>query len=90
MNKDVNSLLPIGTVVLANAGEKKIMIIGLLPIENNVRYDYIAVLYPEGYIDDKHFYMLNQSDIKEICIEAEDNEETKRFRQKLHDYVNKQ
>lgn len=89
MKKDVNNLLPIGTVVLANGGQKKVMIIGLLPTEGNVQHDYIAVLYPEGYIDDKHFYMLDQSDIKEICIKVEDTEESKDFRQRLHDYVNK-
>lgn len=89
MKKEVNSLLPIGTVILANGGSKKVMIIGLLPNDGKVQYDYIAVLYPEGYIDDKHFYMLNQSDIKEICIEAPDTDESKAFRQKLHDYVNK-
>ena len=88
MKKDVNSLLPIGTVILANGGQKKVMIIGLLPTDKNIQYDYIAVLYPEGYVDDKHFYMFNHSDIKEICMEAPDTDESKSFRQRLHDYVN--
>ena len=56
---------PIGTVVMLEGGEKRLMIYGLLPInsDDGVTYDYIGCLYPEGFIDDEHCYLFNNEDI---------------------------
>ena len=47
---NVGNLFPIGTVVTVKDANKSMMIIGVLPENDGKRYDYIAVLYPEGYL----------------------------------------
>ena len=63
---DVKSLLPIGSVVLLNGAEKELMIIGIFPVNEEQRYDYLAVVYPEGYINDKYIFLFDHKDIAEI------------------------
>ena len=48
-------LLPIGSVVLLKGGIKKIMVTGIKPVSKDddgteQEYDYIGVIYPEGYL----------------------------------------
>ena len=64
MNSD--KLLPVGSVVLLHNAEKELMVVGVLPVNDGQRYDYISVLHPEGYLSEKHFYMFNHSDIAQI------------------------
>ena len=66
-----NSLIPNGSIVLLKGGSKKLMIYGrkqLLLKENEQMYDYLAVPYPEGYINPDYSYVFNHSDIKEIIF----------------------
>ncbi len=48
----MKKLLPIGTVVLLDGGSKKVMIYGkdVIKQDTNEHYDYLACLYPEGYL----------------------------------------
>jgi len=59
---------PIGTVVMLEGGEKRLMIYGLLPVnsDDGITYDYIGCLYPEGFIDDENCYLFNNGDIKNV------------------------
>ncbi len=61
----MKDLLPIGTIVTLKHGTKRLMIVGR--IQNTVGsdeiYDYASVLWPEGVIDTKHFYLFNHEDI---------------------------
>lgn len=59
-------LFPIGSVVLLKNAEKELMVIGILPKNDDVQYDYLAVLYPEGYINDKYVFLFNHDDILEV------------------------
>ncbi|MDR0858014.1 MAG: DUF4176 domain-containing protein, partial [Oscillospiraceae bacterium] len=45
-------LLPVGSVVLLNGADKRLMIYGVLQLnpEDGVQYDYLGCLYPEGYV----------------------------------------
>ena len=79
-----NSLIPNGYIVLLKGGSKKLMIYGrkqLLLKENEQIYDYLAVPYPEGYINPDYSYVFNHSDIKEIIFYGFINEE--KFKQIL-------
>ena len=72
----MKNLLPIGTVVRLKGGKKNLMIVGILQQDDfGNKYDYIACIFPEGYIDEETFFMFNQNDIEEIiffgCINAE-------------------
>lgn len=68
-----DKFLPIGTVVLLEGGEKKLMITSYLifgPGEGKGKkvFDYGACTYPEGVIDSSHAVGFNHSDIKEIVF----------------------
>lgn len=66
-NMDPKKLLPVGSVVLVKEANKKMMIIGILQTSEKTRYDYMAVLYPEGYLSQEHIYLFNHEDIEEIA-----------------------
>ena len=66
-----SELLPIGTIVLLKNNDKKMMITGLLQtlteMDDTVKeYDYLAVPYPEGYVDKRLQFLFNQEDIADI------------------------
>ena len=46
------NLLPLGSIVVLKNGYKKLMIIGRKQIQQseNKIWDYLGVLYPEGYV----------------------------------------
>ena len=64
----MKSYLPIGSVVLLNGGNKRIMIYGRqqAQIETKQEWDYIACLYPEGNINEEYMYLFNEEDIEKI------------------------
>ena len=59
---------PIGTIVMLEGGDKRLMIYGVLPVnsDDGKTYDYIGCLYPEGFIDNDHCYLFNNEDIKNV------------------------
>ena len=80
-SKDIlarQELLPIGTVVLLEKANRKIMIIGVLQIDGqnqSVLYDYSGVVYPEGLINPKNNYLFNANQIERIFYMGYHNEE---------------
>ena len=62
------NLLPIGTVVTVKDASRKMMIVGILQTSGGKEYDYMAVLYPEGFLDQDHFYLFNHADIAEVTF----------------------
>jgi hypothetical protein len=66
----MTNLLPLGSIVLLQNGEKKIMIYGRKQIEAKTQkvYDYVACLNPEGNINEEYCYLFNHEDIKEIIF----------------------
>ena len=86
--KDFNELLPIGSVVLLNNGQKRVMIFGVGQTDptTNVEYDYIGVVYPEGNMGVGTQYLFNHTDIDRIDFRGFDDEERSEFIEKLRDY----
>lgn len=78
-----NRLLPVGSVVLLRGGIKKLMIIGVMPIikEPEIKlYDYVGVLYPEGFLNNQTGnYLFNHSDINDIVFLGYQNLEQEVF-----------
>ena len=66
-------LLSLGTIVILKNGGHKLMITVRVPLkEENGEigyYDYGAVLYPEGQMDQKT-YFFNTEDIEEVVFEG--------------------
>ena len=75
---NIKDLLPIGSIVLLNDGEKRLMVCGIKQTDasgSGEEYDYLGVLYPEGHIGDQFQYLFNHSDINNIIFRGyEDNE----------------
>lgn len=63
--------LPIGTVVIFKGCLRPVMIIGYLFYDEKIGLkDYVATVYPEGYIDENCIMAFNHNDIKLIMIKG--------------------
>lgn len=64
----INQLLPIGSVITLKGATKKLLIIGITieRQEDSKIYDYIAVPYPEGYIDSETMFLFFHKDIERV------------------------
>lgn len=82
----MNDILPIGSVVLLRNGKKKLMIIGIkqADAENpSVVFDYSGVMYPEGYLGEKSFFLFNHKDISDVIYTGYTNIEREEFLEKV-------
>lgn len=85
----MKDLLPIGTVVTLKDGVKSLMIIGIMQSDENEKlYDYIAVLYPEGFLNAETFFLFNNEDIVDVKFKGYMNEEYEQHIKLLNDYIN--
>ena len=59
-----NKYLPIGSVVILNEGELKVMITGRqqLRLSDQQEFDYIGCVYPDG-VDGENVFLFNAEDI---------------------------
>lgn len=85
---NIRELLPIGSIVILENGQKKLMIIGVKPIdtEKNETYDYLAVPYPEGYVKEELTFFVNHDKIKEVISRGYENDERTEFINKLEEF----
>ena len=81
---NLNDLLPVGSVVLLKEAIKKLMIIGVLQtvrrdeeITNN--YDYMGVLYPEGFLNLESVMLFNHEQINDVVFRGYENPERQEF-----------
>ena len=74
-------LLPIGSVVLLKDAQKRLMIYGVGQTDetNNIDYDYIGVMYPEGNMGEGSQFLFNHSDIDRIDFRGFSDPERDRF-----------
>ena len=82
----IKDLLPIGSIVLLEDGEKRLMINGIMQNDTgNTKkdYDYLGILYPEGHIGEGFQYLFNHEDIKEIIFRGFEDAERDEFIDKL-------
>ncbi|WP_054950724.1 DUF4176 domain-containing protein [Numidum massiliense] len=73
-------MLPIGSVLYLHEGTVPIMVVGRKTVvgndhmTENVYFDYMGCLYPEGVVDDDVLFF-NEEDIKEVVFRGYVNEE---------------
>lgn len=79
----IKNLFPIGSVVKVKDTKKELVIIGILVNNAGIKYDYIGVPFPEGYIDAEHMYVFNHSDIEKTEYLGYINAEFQIFRSTL-------
>lgn len=85
---NANELLPIGSIVLLEGAEKKLMIFGVgqTQLEENRDFDYIGVVYPEGNMGEGSQFLFNHSDIEEVIFRGYEDEERENFLEMLNSY----
>lgn len=87
-------LLPIGSIVLLQKGLKKAMVVGILQsiVDEDRKitdYDYIGVLYPEGFFDVKSMFFFNHEQINDTIFRGYENPERTVFLEKLQESMNR-
>ena len=63
---ELNSYLPIGSVVLLEGADKRVMIDGRRVIKDKKEYDYRGCFYPEGVTGEGEGVVFDNSDISMI------------------------
>lgn len=79
-------LLPIGSVVLLKDGTKKLMITGIKAVSSekpDVVFDYLGVVYPEGFLGDEYNFLFNHDNINDIIFKGYNNPERELFLEEL-------
>lgn len=84
----IKELLPIGTVVLLEGAEKRLMIYGVKQTDQETQeeYDYIGVVYPEGNMGQGTQFLFNHDQIREVFFKGFEDEERNEFIDKLNAY----
>lgn len=81
---EIDNLLPVGSVVFLKDAIKKLMVIGIKPgNEEGKFFDYIGVMYPEGYINKDILFLFNHEDIVDIVYRGYENPEHTQFLQQI-------
>lgn len=78
----LTDFLPIGSVVLLKNAIKKLVIIGIKPTvvdAKPVEYDYVGVLFPEGYLGGDSNFLFNHEDINDVIFYGYNNPERENF-----------
>lgn len=86
----IKEYLPIGSVVLLKNAKKKLVVIGIKQIirEEQVKeYDYIGVLFPEGYLNSEMMVGFNHSDINDVIFSGYHNPEREYYLEKADEYL---
>lgn len=89
----MKTLLPIGSVVLLEDSNKKLMITGRLQIqlegENKNPWDYCACLYPEGNLRPESSLLFNHEQIEKVYFTGFQDIEELEYNKKISEYLNK-
>lgn len=82
------NLLPIGSIVTLNGGEKKLMIYGRKQTDatTDKEFDYLGCPYPEGYIQQKLTFLFNHDDVKEVVFKGFTDGEEQKFIEALSNF----
>ena len=75
-------LLPIGSIVLLNGGDKRVMICGRIQAKegDDTIYDYSACYYPEGIVDPTSMFFFNRDAIDTVYFLGFQDKEELEFR----------
>lgn len=79
-----DKLLAIGTIVkLKRLEVVYMMILGYYPIDEDIQqmYEYLAVIYPQGILNDQSLFLIHSSDIEEIIFYGYSDEESELLRE---------
>lgn len=84
--------LPLGTVVLLNGGEKRVMITGFVSMSPDTGervFDYSGCLFPEGFYDYNEVLVFDHHQIAKVFHKGLVDEEELNFKKNLVESVSK-
>lgn len=83
------NLLPIGSVVKLEGGERFVMIIGRIVLAqgNDNIFDYVGCLYPEGMAKDDNLTFFNRDNIEQIYFIGYQDEQELTYRTEVLDEI---
>lgn len=86
---DPEEFFPVGSVVMLNGGEKRVMICGRIQAQAgaDVIYDYSACYYPEGIIDPKSMFFFNRDAIETVYFRGYEDQEELDYRHNVLDQL---
>lgn len=87
---DITKLLPMGSVVKLKEATKKMFIVGIAQESQGKRYDYLGMLYPEGFIGNEYTFLFNHNDIDEVAFIGYIDTEHQVFRNNLNTLLTEQ
>ena len=78
-------LLPIGTIVLLSEGQKRLMICGRIQGNSidEMIYDYIGCMYPEGILSTDTMIFFNHDSIETVVFSGFEDDEEREFKQEV-------
>ena len=81
--------LPIGSVVLLEGGNKRIMICGRIQAQagSDIIYDYSACYYPEGIVDPKSMFFFNRDAIETVYFRGYEDQDELDYRHDVLDQL---
>jgi hypothetical protein len=81
------NLLPIGSVVKLNEGERLVMICGRIavPEGSDTIYDFVGCLYPEGLVGETDMIFFNRSSIETLLFIGYQDSQELTFRSEVLD-----
>lgn len=69
MNREVNGLVPVGSVVSIEGVGIPLVVVGrALRDDNNDVWDYLAAPYPEGLTDAEHIVLFSRNKIQDVLF----------------------
>lgn len=85
----MKDFLPIGSVVLLQNSERKLMICGRIQMQQSDEkiFDYSGCLYPEGMLSPDRIYLFNNEDIVRIYSLGLQDEEEMACREQLQELL---
>lgn len=88
MENNIEEFLPVGSVVVLKGGTKRIMIIGVKQkdLSTDKVYDYLAVPYPEGYVNAEYTFFIEHNAIEKVFFRGYEDEERQVFISKLAEF----
>lgn len=82
----MKNLLPLGSVVLVKEATKSLIIVGTRAKDDESKeYDYVACLFPEGYINSEMFFLFNHEDIDKVRFIGYIDSEVQVYEQKIRE-----
>ena len=84
-----DEFLPIGSVVLLEGGNKRIMICGRIQAQagSDIIYDYSACYYPEGIVDPKSMFFFNRDTIETVYFRGYEDQDELDYRHDILDQL---